>query len=68
MKTTVIVNGNKLEWFAGMTIGDVLEKMNYTFRMLVIRVNGELVRKQNYATHEVPSGADIKVIHLISGG
>lgn len=63
-----MVNGNQLEWLSGMTIGDVLEKMNYTFRMLVVRVNGELVRKQDYAMHEVPPGADIKVIHLISGG
>jgi sulfur carrier protein ThiS len=34
----------------------------------VVKVNGELVRKEDYGTALVPDGADVKVIHLISGG
>lgn len=65
---TITVNGNTVDWDAGMTIDTLLTKMNYTFRMLVIKVNGTLVKKDRYADTPVPQGADVAIIHLISGG
>lgn len=62
------VNGNTVKWFEGMTVGDVLTVMNYTFRMLVVKVNGTVVKKDNWDSFSVPDGADVKVIHLMSGG
>jgi sulfur carrier protein len=64
----IIVNGNEIDWEENMTINIVLKRMNYTFRMLVIKINGNLVRKADYDTTLVPDGADVEVIHLISGG
>ena len=64
----IIVNNEPLDWQSGMTIRDVLNKKNYTFKMLVIKVNGELVKKNQYDHFLVPKGADVKVIHLVSGG
>ena len=66
--STITVNGNTVEWNEGMTVRDVLTVMNYTFRMLVIRVNGSIVKKENWGTFNVPEGADVSVIHLMSGG
>lgn len=66
--STITVNGNTVEWNEGMTVRDVLTVMNYTFRMLVIKVNGTVVKKENWDTHVVPEGADVSVIHLMSGG
>ena len=68
MKPTIIVNENRIDWEKGLTIDGILKKMNYTFRMLVVSVNGTLVKKDNYKTCEVPEGAEVKVIHLIAGG
>lgn len=51
-----------------MTITRVLEVMNYTFRMLVIKVDGRLIKRSEYAVTEVPAGADIRVIHMVAGG
>lgn len=65
---TIIVNGNIIEWEDNLNITGVLRKMNYTFRMLVIKVDGQLVRKSDYDTTLVPAGANVEVIHLISGG
>jgi len=42
--------------------------MNYSFRMLVIKVNDKVVKKEDWDSFQVPPGADVKVIHLISGG
>lgn len=65
---TITVNGHTVDWTEGMTISDVLRIMNYTFRMLVIKIDGKLVPKDSYQTAIVPEGATVHVIHLISGG
>lgn len=65
---TITVNGNTVEWEPGLTVTALLAKMNYTFRMLVVKVNGSLVKKDCYAETLVPAGAEVAVIHLISGG
>jgi sulfur carrier protein len=64
----IIVNGNEIDWEENMTINVVLKRMNYTFRMLVIKIDGTLVKRADYDTTTVPDGADVEVIHLISGG
>ena len=64
----ITVNGEKIDWHEGMTIRDILIAKNYTFRMLVTKVDGVLVKRADYDTSTVPDHADVKVIHLISGG
>jgi thiazole synthase/sulfur carrier protein len=68
MKDSIIINGNKVAWQEGMTVRDALKIMNYTFPMLVIKLNGKLVPKAEYDITEIPCGAELMVIHLISGG
>lgn len=64
----ITVNGHIIDWTEGMTVRDVLVRMNYTFRMLVIKIDGKLVKKDQYDITPVPEGADVMVYHLISGG
>ncbi|MDD4222979.1 MAG: sulfur carrier protein ThiS [Candidatus Cloacimonetes bacterium] len=64
----ITVNGHQIPWQEGMTVRDVLTAMNYTFRMLVIKIDGQLVKKQDWDCTLVPAGAEVSVIHLISGG
>lgn len=68
MSEQITVNGHLIDWEDGMTVRDVLKRMNYTFRMLVIKIDGKVVKKEDWDTAKVPPGADVKVIHLISGG
>ena len=64
----ITVNGNKIDWHEGMTIREILQVMRYSFRMLVIKVNGQLVKKGDYDSTTVPDEAEVHVIHLMSGG
>ncbi len=61
-------NRDDLDWEEGLTVSDVLERMRYTFPHIVVKVNGEVVAPEDYATYPVPDGADVWVIHLIAGG
>ncbi len=64
----ISVNDNSLKWEKNMTINVILKKMNYTFKMLVVKVDGKLIKKAEYGTIIIPAAADVKIIHLISGG
>ncbi len=64
----IIVNGQQMDWRPGMTVAEILAIRNYIFRMLVIQVNGELVKRGTYDKVVVPDGANVEVIHMISGG
>jgi len=65
---TITVNTQSVSWEENMTIDRILQVMHYTFRMLVVKVDGRLIKKNEYATTVVPHGAVVEVIHLISGG
>jgi len=64
----ITVNGERMDWHEGMTVAEILKIRSYIFRMLVIQVNGELVKRGTYDKAVVPDGADVEVIHMISGG
>jgi len=51
-----------------LTIQELLEYKNFTFRMLVIKVNGKLIKKDAYNTTVIKEGDNVTVMHLVSGG
>ena len=51
-----------------MTVRDVLRAKNYIFPLVIVTVDGTLVPRGSYDVASVPDGADVKVVHLISGG
>jgi len=65
-----IAINNRAEEFEreSMTVSELLEVKNYTFKMLVVKVNGKLVKKREYGTKDIFDGDDVTVLHLISGG
>ncbi len=51
-----------------LTISELLKFKNFTFKMMIIKVNGNLVKKSQYSTTVVIDGDDVQVLHMISGG
>jgi len=63
------VNGEEMSWRDGMSVQDVLDAKNFTFRMIAVWINDEPVeRGGGYSSALVPDGANVEVIHMISGG
>jgi sulfur carrier protein len=62
------VNGDPLEWKDGMTVRDVLTLKRYTFPLLVITIDDDIIDRKQYDTTLIPDGASVKVVHLMSGG
>ncbi len=51
-----------------ITITELLKLKNFTFKMLIVKINGTLVKKTAYDTATINDGDDVMVLHLISGG
>ncbi|NOR44743.1 MAG: sulfur carrier protein ThiS [Candidatus Delongbacteria bacterium] len=64
----ITVNDNIVEWHENLTVTELLKIMKYTFPMLIVKVDGEIVKKNQYGLFLIPDDADVKVIHLMSGG
>jgi len=64
----ISVNGKNLEWREGLTVREMLKEMGYNFPMIVVKVNGKVVKRENWDSHIIPDGAVVDAIHLISGG
>jgi len=50
------------------TVNDLLKIKNYTFKMLIVKINGKLVKKEDFENSIISEGDDVIVLHLISGG
>ncbi|GHV52023.1 thiamine biosynthesis protein ThiS [Synergistales bacterium] len=65
----ITVNGDEFRWREGLTVRDILDERNFTFKMLSVWINDEPVpSRSDYPITTVPDGATVEVIHMISGG
>ncbi|HOI31278.1 MAG: sulfur carrier protein ThiS [Bacteroidales bacterium] len=51
-----------------ITISELIRQKNFTFKLLVTKINGKLVRVGERDTTRVRNGDTVEVMHLISGG
>lgn len=65
-----ITLNNRQESFdkQSITVQELLNIKNFTFKMLVIKINGKLVKKVDYRETTVNDGDIVQVLHLVSGG
>ena len=65
----ISLNNNPEEFDAEtLTVNELLKVKNFTFKMLVIKINGTLIKKTEYETARIHEGDEVHVLHLISGG
>ena len=51
-----------------LTVQKLIDKKNFTFRLLVTKVNGKLVKRDERDKVEIKDGDNVAVIHMITGG
>lgn len=65
-----IILNNRPETFDAdsLTVSQIMDLKSFHFKMLVVRLNDHLVKKEDYSLTDVKEGDDLKIIHLVSGG
>jgi thiamine biosynthesis protein ThiS len=66
---TITLN-NREESFEGnsMTVNELLKRKQMTFRMRIVKINGDLIDRKSYDTATINGGDNVQVIYLMSGG
>jgi len=65
-----IILNNRVEDIVGdrISVGELLRIKNYSFRMLVTKINARLVKKEDRENTYITDGDEVIVLHMISGG
>jgi len=64
----ITVGGRSVPWQPGMTLAQVVAGLEAADLYAVVRLNGRLVSKPDFASTPVPDGAHIDPLPLIAGG
>lgn len=51
-----------------ISLAELIRIKNFTFKLLVTKINGALVRKDERAEAPVRDGDEVNILHMISGG
>ena len=62
-----ILLNNRIEEFAcdAVTVSRMLELKKYSFRLRIIKINGNLIRKEDYDTSVINDGDNVQMIYQI---
>lgn len=65
----ITLNNRPEEFDSGeITVDELLKLKNMTFRMRIVKINGNLVDRGQYQSATISDGDDVQVIYLMSGG
>lgn len=64
----ITAKGEQLDWHPGISVQDVLDALGYRFPLVMVRVDGQLVKKSQWKTFAVPDGASVEVRPVVAGG
>ena len=62
------VNGRDFGWQENLTIERIMEIKGYTFPKIYVKINGDLIEKEEYGNTVVNKGDIVQIIHLLAGG
>jgi sulfur carrier protein len=64
----ITVNTKEHLWHQGMTMQNLLDEKQFTFRHIIVRVNGVYVPEEQYQAFAINDGDEVLVLHLMAGG
>lgn len=68
MDFVTVNDRDRIDWYEGMTVRDLLAVMGYSYALITVTVDDQLVAEHDYVHHRVPAGARVTVFHLAHGG
>lgn len=65
-----ILLNNREEEFSveSMSVDEMLRLKNFSFKLRIVKINGRLIPRENYATAKIHEGDTIQMLYLMSGG
>lgn len=67
-KITIHLNGEEREIPSGLTVRELLTHLNLHERLVVVELNHEILRRQEYAEVPLNAGDTVELVHFVGGG
>ncbi|WP_425447193.1 sulfur carrier protein ThiS [Dethiothermospora halolimnae] len=64
----MIINGKKSDMEAGITISEMLRKLNLDEDKVVVELNYEIVKKEQYSERIIIHEDEIEIVSFVGGG
>ncbi|MBZ4688464.1 MAG: sulfur carrier protein [Clostridia bacterium] len=64
----MIVNGKERDFDSGITVNELLEKLNLSKDTVVVEVNLEIVPKDQYAAKILNEDDKVEIVSFVGGG
>lgn len=64
----MIINGKNIDLSEGITISEMLAKLNLDKEKVVVEVNHEIVKKENYSSRVLNQEDKIEIVSFVGGG
>jgi len=68
MKILLNNRETELKSYDTISITELFEIQKFTFPHIIVKINGKLVKKENYKQTVLKDGDRVEAIHLIGGG
>ena len=67
-KIVISLNGDSLEIPAGLTVRGLLGHLDLNERLVVVELNRDILRRQQFTDVHVNAGDSIELVHFVGGG
>ena len=64
----MIVNGEKMDIQAGITVEELLQKLNFNDNRVVVEVDLAIVSKDEYSIKKLDTNSKVEIIQFVGGG
>ena len=64
----VQVNGEKRKVPKGQTILELIQSLNLIPERLAVELNRQIIKREQWATTEIPEGAEVEIVQFVGGG
>ena len=65
---SIEVNSRKVDFVENETVKQLLNRMRYTFPLVVVKINDKVIQRSDFLKVVIPNNSKVSVIHMISGG
>lgn len=63
-----MVNGEKHDWYHGMTVADLLKKLEDAGHCAVVRINDKHISRPYFEKTRIPDNSAVFLMPMIAGG
>ena len=65
----LLINGTAVDYSDNCrTLSDLMNRPEWSGRLIIVELNGEIVSRENYEITSLVEGDRIEVVHFVGGG